>query len=258
MFDWLTREITNDLLRGVWLTVALTIVTAISATIAGVAVGALRMSSRGVGRRLAGAYIEVFRNVPALIQIIFWAFAVPNLFNPATRKALLFDNAVMDVARDLTGIPIPYYGLAGALALTLNTSAYIAELFRAGASSIPTAQVDAVRTLGATRSTAFRTLVLPAGLRAAFPAMSTRLVHNMKNTALVSFVAVPELFHELQASIQSTFRATEFLLLGAVIYLVLAAALSALLGWVDRRLHRGRLRHQGHRPSPGTRERVAA
>lgn len=240
MFDWLTPGIANELLRGASLTIALSIVTAIAATIAGVVVGTARMSPRTPIRRLAGAYIEVFRNVPALIQIIFWAFAVPNLISPSTRKSLLFDNAVMDLARDLTGIPIPYYGFAGALALSLNTSAYIAELFRAGAGSIPANQLDSVRTLGATPFVVFRTLLLPEGLRAAFPALSTRLVHNMKNTALVSFVAVPELFHELQASIQSTFRATEFLILGAAIYLGLAAAMSAGLAQIDRQLHRGR------------------
>lgn len=241
MFDWLTADIATELLRGTLLTVALTIVTALSATACGIAVGAARMSSRSIVRRGAAAYVEVFRNVPALIQIIFWAFALPNLLSPDTRRTLLFDNALMDLARDLTGIPIPYYGLAGALALTLNTSAYIAELFRAGAGSIPTNQLDSARTLGATPATTFRTLVIPGALRAAFPAISTRLIHNMKNTALVSFVAVPELFHELQASIQSTFRATEFLFLGAVVYLALAALLSAGLSWIDRRLHRGRM-----------------
>ncbi len=241
MFDWLTPDIAAELARGAVLTIALAVITAITATAAGIAVGAARMSSRSGLRRLAAAYIEVFRNVPALIQIIFWAFAVPNLLSPDTRRTLLFDNAVMDVARDLTGIPIPYYGLAGALALTLNTSAYAAELFRAGAGSIPQSQLDAIRTLGASPFVALRTLIIPAGLRVAFPALSTRLIHNMKNTSLVSFVAVPELFHELQASIQSTFRATEFLMLGAVIYLILTAGMGAGLAFIERLLNRNRM-----------------
>lgn len=85
-------------------------------------------------------------------------------------------------------------------------------------------------------------VLLPDAVRAAFPAITTRLVHNMKNTALASFVAVPELFHAMQAAITESFRATEFLTLTAVMYLALAMAMAALARLVDRRLYRGRHR----------------
>jgi polar amino acid transport system permease protein len=86
----------------------------------------------------------------------------------------------------------------------------------------------------------FWSILLPDGVRAGFPAMTTRLIHNMKNTALVSFVAVPELFHAVQASITETFRATELLTLAAVMYLALAMAMSGVLRQIDQLLHRGR------------------
>ena len=81
-------------------------------------------------------------------------------------------------------------------------------------------------------------MLLPQGLRAAFPAITTRLIHNMKNTALVAFVAVPDLFHATQATITRTFRATEFLLLAAGLYLLLSISFAALLGQVASRLDR--------------------
>lgn len=244
-FDWLTAETVDLLTRGVVLTIAMSVVTGALAMVVGVGVGTARLSPRRRLRLPAAVFTEVFRNVPALIQIIFWAFALPGILPAETRVSVLFDNAVMDWLRDATGIPIPYYALAAGFALVLNTSAYVSELFRAGVGTIPTEQLDASRSLGARPSVAFRTVILPGGLRAAFPSLSTRLIHNMKNTALVSFVAVPELFHGIQASIQETFRATEFLMLGAVVYLVLAALAAAALGAVDRRLHRGRLRAEG-------------
>ena len=82
-------------------------------------------------------------------------------------------------------------------------------------------------------------MLLPNGIRASFPAISTRLIHNMKNTALVSFVAVPDLFHEMQAAINRTFQASEYLLLVALIYLILSWVMTAGLGAIDRRIHRG-------------------
>lgn len=239
-FDWLSDETIELLGRGVALTIALTVITGVLATIVGVGIGTARLSPNRRLRLPAAAYTEVFRNVPALIQIIFWAFAVPGIVPADVRADLFFDNAVMDALRSISGIPIPYYGVAACLALVLNTSAYIAELFRAGVGTIPVEQLDASRTLGASRLTAFRTVLLPGGLRAAFPALSTRLIHNMKNTALVSFVAVPEFFSGIQASVQETFRATEFLFLGAVVYLGLAALMGTAFGVIDRRLHRAR------------------
>ncbi len=239
-FDWLTEETIELLVRGVALTIALTVITGLLATIVGVGVGTARLSPRRRVRLPAVAYVEVFRNIPALIQIIFWAFAVPGIVPTDLRIAIFFDNGFMDALRSLSGIPVPYYGLAACLALVLNTSAYIAELFRAGVGTIPVQQLDASRTLGAGRWIAFRTVLLPGGLRAAFPALSTRLIHNMKNTALVSFVAVPDFFSGIQASIQETFRATEFLFLAAVVYLGLAAVMGTAFGIVDRRLHRAR------------------
>ena len=148
----------------------------------------------------------------------------------------------MDWLGTVTGLSLPYYGIAACVGLVLNTSAHLAELFRAGVSTLPRQHVDAARTLGARRREVFWTILLPGGMRAAFPAVTTRLIHNMKNTALASFVAVLELFHAVQGSITSSFRATELLTAAAVLYLFLSFGMSALLRRVDVRLNRGRAR----------------
>jgi polar amino acid transport system permease protein len=131
--------------------------------------------------------------------------------------------------------------MAAAMGLTLNASAYLAELFRAGVGTIPREHLDAARSLGAPSLIVLRNILIPQGIRASFPAMSTRLIHNMKNTALASFVAAPEFFLGIQTAITRSFRAVEFLLLAAVVYLLLSYGFSLLLTAVERRLARRRM-----------------
>lgn len=247
MFDWLGPDTIRSLVDGFLLTVALTAATSISSLVVGILVGTMRLSGRRYLTPIAGAFVDVHRNIPALVLIIFWAFAVPNIFPQPLRRAIFFDNSLLDWLSALTGLSLPAYLLAAALALTLNTGAYIAELFRAGVGTIQRQQLDAARTLGASQRAVFWHVVLPEGVRAAFPAISTRLIHNMKNTALASFVAVPEFFQVMQGAIAETFRAAEFLALSTVVYLALSFAYGLLLGAIERRLRR---RSRSVRPTP--------
>lgn len=237
--DWPTADRAAELGSGVLLTIVITVATSLVALPLGIVVGTIRATVTGPLRALATGYVEVFRNVPALIQIIFWAFAFPNIFSSSARQQLFFDNAVVDALKVITGLPIPYYLLAACFGLVLNTSGHLAELFRSGVASIPTQRVDGARTLGANRRQTFVSVLLPDGLRAAFPAISTRLIHNMKNTALVSFASIPDLFHQSQSAIEETFRASEFLALAALVYLALSSGMTGLLRVADRALHRG-------------------
>ena len=238
--DWVTAETVDMLADGVVVTVVITCATSVLAMVLGIGVATLRLADRQWIRTAATSFVEVFRNIPTLIQIIFWAFAFPNLFTPETRRALFFDNGLVDGIRGLTGLAVPYYAVAASFALVLNTGAHLGELFRAGVRTLPSEHVEAARSLGARRREVFWRILLPGGLRAAFPAITTRLVHNMKNTALVSFVAVPDLFNAIQGSITRTFRVTEYLVVAAVLYLTLATIMTVLLHQVDRALHRGR------------------
>jgi len=234
--DWLTKDTITLLMQGLGLTLLLTAITSVLSLIVGVGVGTFRLSRRRIWRRLAAVYVDLFRNIPALALIIFWAFALPNLFPGGMRQTLFFDNPLVNWLSDSTGLSLPFYALAAGLALTLNTSAYLAELFRAGVGTIAQEHLDAARTLGASSSLVFKRILLPQGLKASFPAISTRLIHNMKNTALAAFVSVPEYFQTTQTAITRTFRALEFLLLAAVVYLLLSFLFSGLLKWVEQRL----------------------
>lgn len=236
MGDWLTPELARLLLGGVVVTVILTAVTTILSFLLGILLGRWRLIGTQLQQQSATIYIEIFRNVPALVLIIFFAFAVPNMVPLAQRQTLFFNNGLTDAAKILTGLSLPYYALAAILGLSFNTSAYIAELFRAGVKTMPQKSIDAARSLGASSGEIFRRLLLPHGVSAAFPAMSTRFIHNMKNTALASFVTVPDFFQVTQTAVSRSFQAIQLLLLAAIVYLLLSLAFSALLQQVDRRL----------------------
>ena len=238
MPTWLTDDTIQLLWQGVQMTLWLTVITSTLAFIFGITIGVIRISANRLGQRLAKMYIAVFRNIPALVQIIFWAFAVPNLFNSDLRQALFFDNWLVNGIGRLTPLTIPYYALAAILALSLNSSAYIAELFRAGVGTIAQQHLDTARTFGATQHTILRQIIIPQGIRAAFPPISTRLIHNMKNTALASFVAVPEFFNITQGIISKTFNAVALLSFAALTYLLLSFTFSLLLHQIDHHLNR--------------------
>lgn len=234
---WLNRESIVLLAGGLSLTIMLTLLTSAVSLMVGIAVGIARLSGRPFLPRVARLYVEVFRNIPALVLIIFWAFAVPNLFPLELRRSIFFDNSLATWGGQLTGLSLPYYALAAAIGLSLNTSAYLAELFRAGVGTIPQQVLDAARSLGASPAAVFWRVLLPQGVRAAFPAITTRLIHNMKNTALASFVAVPEFFQAAQAAISRSFQAVEILVFAAVMYWLLSFWFAAMLNSIDRRLN---------------------
>ncbi len=236
MFDWLTPELQRDVIDGLIITVGLTIVTSLTSLALGYWAALARSGDRPLRRRIAGTYVEIFRNIPALILVLFFAFAVPNVVPIDPRRTIFFDNPIVDGLGAITGVPIPYYLAAAVLALTLNTGAHLAEVIRSGFNSVPVSRVDAARSLGASQLDAMKAVVAPIGVRIAFPAISNRLIHNLKNTSLASFVAVPEFFQVVQGEITRTFQATTLLLFAAGMYLALSTVMTIGLRLVERRL----------------------
>ena len=109
MADWFTNDQIAEILSGTVVTVWLTILTSLTSLLVGVLAALGRSGHRSFVRRISGAFVELFRNVPALILLIFFAFAVPNLFDSGVRRTLFFDNPVVDAFGALTAIPVPYY-----------------------------------------------------------------------------------------------------------------------------------------------------
>ena len=246
---WLDPATRSLIVDGIILTLLMTVVTSVAALLGGIAAGAMQLSRHRWLAAVGRMHVTIHRNVPALVLVLFWAFAIPNLFPAPMRRDLFFQNELIRTLSDVSGLPLVYYAIALCLALSLNGSAYIAEQFRAGVSTIAVETVDTARSLGATRSVVFWTILLPQGLAAAFPAIATRLIHTMKNTSLATFVAVPDLFHQTQAAATRTFHAVEYLLLAALLYLILTAAYGTLLARFEALLVRHASPHTAIRGS---------
>ena len=179
-------------------------------------------------RTLSLIYVTRFRGTPLFVQIFIWHFVWSvALVNPADGWILSGD-AAAEVRRN--------YGplVAGVLALTVNAGAYITEIFRAGIQSIDRGQMEAARSLGLTYAQAMRYVILPQALRRMLPPLANEFITLMKDSSLLSAIAVAELAY-VQSTISGRYSIYEApLYTVALIYLILSMGLS----WIFARLEK--------------------
>jgi polar amino acid transport system permease protein len=179
----------------------------------GLPLGMARLSTRRWLSAPTVAYIEVFRNTPALVQLIWIYYCLPIL-----------------VGINMTAI------VSCSVALGLNAAAYIAEIFRAGIQSIDRGQVDAARSLGMSYFQAMRKVVLPQAFRRMIPAFVNETVSLIKYSSLVSVLGVADLTYQAQALSTTTYRPIEVFTFVAILYFLLCTLLSFLARRLELRL----------------------
>jgi len=203
------------ILAGLGITVAYTIGTIILGLIIGVAAGLMRLSRRKLVNAPLIAYIEVFRCTPLLVQIIWFYYALPVVL----------------------GIDIPAT-LAAVLVLSLYTGAFYAEIVRGGVLSIERGQWDAARSLGLRNSQLMRHVILPQAVRRMIPPFMNQSIIQLKNTSLVSTIAVADLLYNGQMITAATYRPLEVYTMVAVVYFIVLFPLTLAAQSVERRLAR--------------------
>lgn len=200
------------LLQGALVTIQLSVLSMACAIVIGLIVAVGRLSGiRGLDWALQ-VYLEVWRNVPLIVQLLVIYFTLPEI-----------------------GIRLPAFW-AGVLGLSLNLGAYLSEVFRAAIASVDKGQRDAAISIGMTRLTAFRRVVLPQALLIAVPTLGGYFVALLKDSALVSFIAVNELLRHGTIIISSTFRSMEIYAMVAAIYFVMSFISSRAVRWLELRL----------------------
>ncbi len=203
------------LLKGLWVTVILTLAgTAISLSL-GQVLAFLRLSPVRPLRWIAGAYIDFVRGTPLLIQLFALYFGAPQLgldISPMT---------------------------AGILGLGLNGAAYMAEILRSGIVSVDPGQWEAAKALGMGPLMTLRRVILPQAYRIAIPPLTGSFVALLKDTSLVSTITVVELTRQAQTLIGASYRAVELYTAAAVLYFVLTYPLLKLADFLERRLSKG-------------------
>jgi polar amino acid transport system permease protein len=206
--------------RGIAVTLYLTIGSFIMATFLGLGIGLARISRRRAISNIAALYIEFVRGVPMLVFIFTIALVlVPD-----------FASLINQPSR---AIPM---ALRGGIALSLFYAAFIAEVFRAGIQSVVPTQSEAGLSLGLTERQVMRRIVLPQAVRNIFPALGNDLISLMKDTSLISVLAVRELTQMARLYSGSSFRFREAFFVLMAMYVILTLSLSLLLGWYERKI----------------------
>jgi polar amino acid transport system permease protein len=214
------------LLRGAVVTVALALATVPVGFGVGLALALMRLSRSRPARMLGEAYATFFRGIPDLLALFIVYFGLQALIDRASR---------------LLGIP----GLelnafvAGVIALSVVVSAYSSEIWIASLSAVPKGQTEAARTLGLTRAQAFRLVTLPQLVRVALPGLANIWAVLVKDTSLISTLAVMDLLRAASEAAKNTREPLLFYTAAGAVYLVISIASMAGQAMLERRFSRG-------------------
>lgn len=205
-FDWGVLLVYRHLLwQGLLLTVQISALSMVLSLVLGGMLGLGRRAEVMPLRWLCGAYIEFFRNIPLIVQLFFWYFAV-----------------------GLAAFP------AAVVGLTVYTSAYIAEVIRSGLQSIPRTQIEAARSFGMTPFQALRHVVLPQALMRVIPPLGVEFINVIKNSSIAMTISVTELTFQTQQIESMTFRGFEAATAITILYVLLASSIVLLMAAIER------------------------
>lgn len=217
------------LFEGASLTVRLTTVAVSMGILIGTFTGMARLSKHVATRKFAGFYVDFIRGTPLLVQIFLVYMGVPQIVQ--------FLGGLFLGRSDFTFvIPAP---IAGMIALSINSGAYVAEIVRAGIQSIDKGQTEAALSLGLTNSQKMRYIILPQAFRRIIPPLGNEFIAMLKDSSLVSAIALEELVRKGQMVITRTFRPFEIWITVAIIYLIMTLLISRLVHWSEKKLKVG-------------------
>jgi polar amino acid transport system permease protein len=226
-FFWKSLVTPSDaFLDGLLLTIAISVVAMILATVVGLVVALMRRSPLAVVRWCASVYIWIIRGTPLLVQlvIIYTGLAAVGLYQ------------FHDVS--LLGLSVKAAVQAAVIGLMINESAYIAEIIRAGLDSVPKGQFEAAASLGMTPAKLMRWIIVPQSLRVMVPPLGNSFNGMMKTTSVLSVIGVSEMFLVTQSISSATFHTFEIFIVAAIYYLALTTVWTFIQAWIENRLSR--------------------
>lgn len=218
----------RSILTGVVMTLALTLGSMTAAVIIGVIVAVMRLSDNHVLRSAAFFYVWLFRGVPQLVQIILW-FDISFLF-PKIEIAIPYVVTLGPVSTNSVITPL----VSAFAALSLCEAAYMAEIIRGGILSIGVGQREASAALGLSAWFTFRRIVLPQAMRTIVPPTGNELIGQLKNSSLVSVVAIPELLGSVETIYQRNFLTIPLLMVATIWYLVMTSVFAVFQFFIER------------------------
>lgn len=200
------------LIQGAFVTLKITLLSVSCGVLIGLFVGIAELSHYKLLKYPAKVYVDIIRGTPLLVQIFIIYFALPAIL----------------------GMRIEPY-IAAVVACSINSGAYVAEIFRAGIQSIDKGQFEAGRSLGLTWSQTMRKIVIPQAFRRTIPQLGNEFIAMLKDSSLVSVIGYEELTRKGQLVIAATYRSFEIWTAVAIIYLIMTLTISRLVAYLEKK-----------------------
>lgn len=211
--------------QGVEYTLLLAVVSVSLAVIPAMLLALMRLSRNKFVKTISGAYIAVFRSTPMLVQLSIIYFGLFGVISIPRVTILGF----VDLSRFIPGV----------VALALNSSAYVAEIFRAGILAVDAGQMEAARSLGLSKWQGMKLVVLPQAIKNVLPALANEVVTMVKESSICSMLGMAELMFGAKAVASTTYISLAPYTLAALIYFCINYPASKAIEAVERRMRRG-------------------
>jgi polar amino acid transport system permease protein len=226
------------ILRGVRVTIELTLVAMTMGIVGGIGLAMMRLSANRLVSGASWGYIWFLRGIPLLVQLIFWN-SLGELY-PTIAIGIPFGPAFFHI--DANTVLKPF--LVCSLALGLNEAAYMAEIVRAGIISVDKGQYEAAGSVGMSRLMIMRRIVLPQAMRVIVPPTGNEAISMLKSTSLVSVIAYTELLYSVQLIYSVNYKIIPLLIVASFWYLVMTSVMYVGQYFIERRFGRGFSRGQ--------------
>ena len=225
---------------GISTTITITVISYGISLLIGLIVGLGRVSSGVIAKNLATFYVEIVRGIPMLVLIFFTALVV---IPGAVRLISLIGEKFIEIGWTFLGEPLAGVNIRmvsmsfrAVVALSITYGAFTAEIFRAGIQSIHPGQMQAARSQGMSYGQAMRHVILPQAIRNMLPALGNDFISMLKDSSLVSVLAVRDVTHLARLYAGGSFRFTEAYSTLAVLYLCMTILLSLVVKYIERRI----------------------
>ncbi|AFY54502.1 neutral amino acid ABC transporter membrane protein [Rivularia sp. PCC 7116] len=251
-FDFLRQEASFDIgetpipyqptdaySRALWVglinTLRVAVAGIILTTIVGIAAGIARLSDNWLVRNIALIYVEIFRNTPLLLQLLFWYSAVflsfPNVNSRISLAGLIY---LSQDGLEFLGIKFSSEFAALLIGLVFYTGSFIAEIVRAGIQSVSKGQWEAARSLGLKPGLIMRLVIFPQALRVIIPPLTSQYLNLTKNSSLAIAIGYPDIYFVASTTFNQTGKAVEVMLLIMLTYLTFSLTISLVMNLFNR------------------------
>jgi len=210
---------------GIGVSLMVTVVSFVIVLVGGLVGGLGRLSKNWLIHGIATLYVEIIRGIPALVQLFFWYFSFPSIVQGLGQ--VLNIPALQNYLANPVGMAI--------LGLSFCYSAYMSEVYRAGIQSIAKGQMEAARSLGMNYVQSMRYVILPQAVRVILPPVGNEFISLLKDSSLVSVVAVADLTRRGREFMSSTFTPVETWTMIALLYLTLTLFSARIVTWIERK-----------------------